>query len=477
MWWLGAIFSIMAKSLTTFGVNCHKLSAMKEAERVSKRSYWNQPIWAGGLAMLILGALGDFAALALTAQSVVAPIGASSLVVNIFFAHYWLKEELHNTDVYGCLLIVAGSVTAVLFGSRSELELSVKDLLKYFCRAPFVIYMVLTGMVALACKIALKKIEVYHEVVEKVISEAKESPGSTQTALEQLKNNPRFLEAKALYDPYQKFHPMFYCILSGALGGQSLLFAKCVAELMKTTFRGDNQLANPIFYLFLGFMFFFVLSQVHFLNKALILCDALLVVPVFQCTFLSFSTLGGLIYYQEYLEFRILNWLGLFFGLFLILSGVYTLCFRSFSSFEVEVVDSPGEQDPDAVPSDSPDPPDHMDIKERPPQPDAAVVLPPAESRDAPPVSPRRSATYRLGVKPEHKRNGSNIIPVGDPFFIPTLSYQGTFSDIMHYWPNDNKENKKNGKTDNHEPGSIPGDDGLHLVPGVSNSHQMKLYE
>jgi len=420
--------------------------------------------------MLILGAMGDFAALALTAQSIVAPIGASSLVVNIFFASFWLGETLHNTDVYGCLLIIAGSVTAVLFGSRAEPELTVKDLLSYFCRAPFVIYMVLVGMVVLGCNIALKKIEAYHEAVENAIQAAKDSqPGSTTNALEQLKMNPKFIAAQKEYEPHQKVHPMFYCVLSGSLGGQSLLFAKCVAELVKTSFRGDNQLVNPIFYVFLCFMLFFVLSQVHFLNQALILCDALLVVPIFQCTFLSFSTTGGLIYYQEYLEFGASNWLGLFFGLSLILFGVYTLCHRSFSSIEVEVVEEQGEQSPaDRVPSGNSE-----DMRDSQPRPDEPVALPPAESQQDESPASRRPSHLRLRSG-GHQRQSSNLIPVGDPLFIPTLTFKGNFSDIMHCWPDPQTQKKE--KSLAQESGST-GPPKV-IVPGCSKSmSNMKLYE
>ena len=65
-------------------------------------------------------------------------------------------------------------------------------------------------------------------------------------------------------------HPFVYCVLSGTLGGQSLTLAKSVAELTKTTANGNLQFGQPLFYIFLFGMFFFIFTQIHFMNKALI---------------------------------------------------------------------------------------------------------------------------------------------------------------------------------------------------------------
>jgi len=333
MWWLGAILSMLGKSFTNFGINCHKLSAMKESEVLDKRPYYKQPTWFAGLLMMIFGALGDFAALAFTAQSVVAPIGASTLVVNIFFAHFWLGEELKRCHLTGCLLICIGSVLAVCLGSRAEQTMSAKDLSGYFFRPPFIIYVLFTATVVVACKIYLRKCERLHAKILDIERDIKsKTPGVI------LEKDETFVAAKEEYKPYLRRHPVYFCVLSGTLGGQSLIFAKCVAELMKSTFRGSNQLIEPLFYIVLICMIFFVVSQVHFLNKALILCDALLVVPIFQCTFLTFSVTGGLVYYQEYISFRTKNWIGVSAGVMIILSGIWTLTRDSAKDVEIVFV-------------------------------------------------------------------------------------------------------------------------------------------
>jgi hypothetical protein len=38
---------------------------------------------------VIFGSLGDFAALSMVAQSIVAPLASTTLVTNVIFAHFW----------------------------------------------------------------------------------------------------------------------------------------------------------------------------------------------------------------------------------------------------------------------------------------------------------------------------------------------------------------------------------------------------
>jgi len=39
-------------------------------------------------------------------QSIVAPIGSLTLVTNVLFAHYWLKETVVRTDITVCYWVV-----------------------------------------------------------------------------------------------------------------------------------------------------------------------------------------------------------------------------------------------------------------------------------------------------------------------------------------------------------------------------------
>lgn len=74
--------------------------------------------------------------------------------------------------------------------------------------------------------------------------------------------------------------------------------AKTVAILLRSTIEGDNQFTQVLTYVFLFLMILTITVQTHYLATALKYFDALYVVPVFQCFWITGSTVGGAIFFQ-----------------------------------------------------------------------------------------------------------------------------------------------------------------------------------
>lgn len=55
--------------------------------------------WLSGLGLVIFGSLGDFAALSMVAQSIVAPLASTTLVTNVLFAHFCQDTCTHEARV------------------------------------------------------------------------------------------------------------------------------------------------------------------------------------------------------------------------------------------------------------------------------------------------------------------------------------------------------------------------------------------
>lgn len=112
-----------------------------------------------------------------------------------------------------------------------------------------------------------------------------------------------------------------YPAMAGAFGSMSVLFAKSVAEIMKEVLRfGGNALTSWPPYIFVTFMlgslflqvlpffsssstllrFLFWLLQVRFLNEGLDKGDALFIVPVYQVFWVLWSTLAGMLYFEDF---------------------------------------------------------------------------------------------------------------------------------------------------------------------------------
>lgn len=116
-------------------------------------------MWICGLLFVIVGSLGDFSALTLAAQSIVGPVGAFTLVTNLFFASCWLKEDIGCSDFLGTICILAGSSCAAIFGDHTEQLHTVEDLKKLWAEVPFLIYATIIISVTVVMYILASAIE------------------------------------------------------------------------------------------------------------------------------------------------------------------------------------------------------------------------------------------------------------------------------------------------------------------------------
>ena len=332
-WLLGAVVAAIGSIASNLGVNCQKYSFMQNAKlpKLQQKKHIRQKGWLFGMLLVVAGSIGDFAALSLAAQSIVAPIGSVTLVANVFFAHYWLKESLSYIEVVGTGLIVGGSVTAVAFGDHSETAYDIHAILRFFYGTTFIVYAI--GSLVLGVTLYRFQLPIT-PIKQKIVDATKRYEQAYEANDRGAMEYEDFYIAslQKTYRKWEKIHPFSLCALSGILGGQSVMFGKMVSEMLNVTFAGDNQLFSPFFYLFVGCMLACVVGQLQFLAISLSFFDALYVVPVFQCFFISFSTLGGACFFAEFNNFNALQAVFFPLGLFGTLSGVIVLTRRKMGS-------------------------------------------------------------------------------------------------------------------------------------------------
>eukprot|EP00808_Paulinella_micropora_P006620 g3986.t1 len=364
-WLLGATLSAIGSISSNMGVNLQKYSFLQNSKlpKAEQKSYFRQVRWVMGLILVILGSLGDFAALGMTAQSIVAPVGATTLVANTMFAHYFLGEALRKEDILGTCMIVVGCIIAVLFGEHAVNTYTIEDLKSYYSRPLFLIYAIsVTLLFFLLYYLLKKKVEPLSDAIDEEVEsldlllfEEKERSQLAEQECEEKTNadhgnqnvgtarkpitpeiSPAMKEAdnslsqlERKYKRWEKFHPFSYCCLSGIFGSGNLLFGKMVAELLASTFAGQSQLGKPLTWVFVICMVATIFTQLHWLAMALSQFDAMYCVPVFQCFHISFSTIGGACYFEEFNNFSAVQAIVFPLGFVLTLSGVYVLSSRS----------------------------------------------------------------------------------------------------------------------------------------------------
>lgn len=112
------------------------------------------------------------------------------------------------------------------------------------------------------------------------------------------------------------------------MGGQSVLFAKSCAELLKAAFHGDSCLKHFESYLLALALIGCLLCQIHYLNCGLVHYDALSVVPIYQAYWIITGVLGGVIYFQEIRSFSVQQALMFVLGIITTIFGVVLLSQR-----------------------------------------------------------------------------------------------------------------------------------------------------
>ncbi|KAI8811268.1 hypothetical protein BJ742DRAFT_674804 [Cladochytrium replicatum] len=116
---------------------------------------FKNPIWVCGLLLFTIGNLLSFVALQYAAQSLIAPLGSISLVVNVIIAPLINKERWTWKDIVGIIFIVGGSAMVVLFAGVSGKDYKLCFLLHLFTRVPTIVFLSITafGVAVIFCSI------------------------------------------------------------------------------------------------------------------------------------------------------------------------------------------------------------------------------------------------------------------------------------------------------------------------------------
>jgi uncharacterized membrane protein len=302
-WAIGVVLAALASVISNLGLNFQKLTHIKNsnASEQVKREYYKSSLWIIGLMMIILGSIADFAALAFGAQSIIAPLGSLTLVSNVFFAPCMLGETLTHRDLLATLAIVAGATIAVIFASHKDTIYGLNDLLGFYEKPRFGLYAIFILVWIGILWTAIKYME---------------------TLRREDKNSIHYLQVV-------RYHRFCYAALSGTIGAQSVLFAKCSAELLMSWLVGGG-------FVFFYYQTWFVVSlmvatiflQLKFLNEGLRHFDALYIVPVFQSFWILISVIAGLVFFGEYREMTQHQMVMFPIGIFITISGVYYLSQR-----------------------------------------------------------------------------------------------------------------------------------------------------
>ncbi|KAH9256436.1 hypothetical protein BASA81_005350 [Batrachochytrium salamandrivorans] len=263
-------------------------------------------LWACGMLMILLASMFDFAALGFGPQSVIAPLGALTMVANAFIAPCMNGEKLQPGIIKATIVILIGCIMAVGSASHDNMVCSLDALFSLYLTSQFCVYGLIIISILFALYFFAKRCE--------------------RLQLE-------FGTESEEYQQVVKFHRITYAAMGGVFGAQSVLFARTVTQAFSSTMRGGQLflLSSPI-YLILFLLVGSMLMQIYWLNQGLARFDSLYNVPVFTSTWIVGTVLGGGVFYNEFASFNVYQAVFFPIGVSLCCIGVFYLAIGSSSS-------------------------------------------------------------------------------------------------------------------------------------------------
>lgn len=309
-WWaVGVLVSVVGAFLDNLGVTIQKSSHMMRggdeavgdartgsSSTSSSSPYYRETRWLVGFAVFLVGNIFNVVGLGLAPETLFAAIGGVTLAANAVNSRWLLGEPMSGRVVAATVLIIAGSVVAVLFARHPAEDFDLDDL-AHFLTPGFFAYAgaVAALMAALGLAIARQGAASHEflrglgaaEPLAGVVSPGAGGPDTTAAALARHERRGVFLSAAIP-------------AMAGLIGSWTVLLAKCVAEVVRTTAEGHSgQFRSPVPYVLVAAVAVSGFAQVHVLNVGLRGYKQQVVVPSFLAVYTTFSILGGIFFFRE----------------------------------------------------------------------------------------------------------------------------------------------------------------------------------
>ena len=248
---LGVLVACIGNSLIGSSFAVMKVAHMRNA---GGGSYLKIPMWWVGTLLMILGELGNLFAYSLAKPSLISPLGAVSIVVNVPVAWLLLGERASLRNICGCAMCVVGGygIVGVVASNSREREAMTVDAFQAMALRP-------SFMVFLALSIT--------ESADLIFSARRTN--------------------------------LTYITICSLLGAITVLAIKAVTSFIILTLQGQNQLGHPLPFIILPILLVTMLLQVQYLNKALAEFGTGQVVPTYYVIFTSWAVLGSAILYGD----------------------------------------------------------------------------------------------------------------------------------------------------------------------------------
>ena len=262
---------------------------------------------AVGFVLVVLDGILDVLSFGFADLSLVAALGAVTLLFNAILATRFLQERMSRRDTIGTCLVFAGTTTSVIFANRKTPAYAVDELVRnlleptFFIWSSFIMLALIAGAVTIR-KLKRQAIERHPELTQPGRQRSNSLDDAEAAIAGSELEAPRTqLHRSELLEFLRSYHAVLYAGCAGLAGGQAVSFAKAAVEIVKSAAWGgtDEFISGPGPWLIILATVVMVGVQFHFLNEGLRLFDALSIIPVYQASWIFCGVMGGFVFLGE----------------------------------------------------------------------------------------------------------------------------------------------------------------------------------
>ena len=138
---VGVVLALCGNIVISVSLNIQKYTHnLNQAATGGEMAYTDIPLWWTGMALMVVGETGNFLAYAYAPATLVAPLGAVTVVSNCIIAHYVLKEAIRKRNIAGVILAIIGAVFIVVYAPDSQKQLTMELLEQYMLEPSFIAF-------------------------------------------------------------------------------------------------------------------------------------------------------------------------------------------------------------------------------------------------------------------------------------------------------------------------------------------------
>jgi len=253
---VGLLLAVLSNVIIAGALNLQKIAGLQAKEQGVE--FHKSQRWWAAVVLMCVGEFGNFTAYAFAPATLVAPLGAVSVVANSIISSLLGLEAFRFQDIMGTALVVCGGCVLVLFAPAGEANFSLQELEGYLLGGVFLVYI---GLV-LSVYIGLHLYRI---------------------------------------NTTQRSGPVIDLVMTAIIGSVTVLATKGFSTSLRRTIQGrENAFSSPVTYAMFIVILVTAAIQVRDINRALMRYGTSQVMPVYYVLFTLASICGSVVLYHEF---------------------------------------------------------------------------------------------------------------------------------------------------------------------------------